>query len=301
MTITFATIFDDIIKDLDSFFIEGYSSNITTNYTVQGKFIARAKGSGKERELLMPSFSANTEITDLKNLIVAHFIAGHEIAHLINDHNKPSPRSDEDLAALEKWADYFGARLAFTILIFGKLSSGQLKSYAGPFATANAVPFDMWSQLLLQGAREAIDFLYNFFPNEATEHHPGACFRVQTIVAGVLSFFSRYYNDVDKNITLGIINCLLLSQKWFDSNSLEFTKQNVEDAQFRHIGVVHERIQAESSEITAGLDPFFERLIGTSYNFSPEALENRKESFAKNFDKWGDHFGNAAAIFARSL
>lgn len=301
MTITYATIFDDIIKDLDSFFLEGYSSNITTNYKVQGKFIARAKGSGKERELQMPGFTAHAEIKDLKSLIVAHFIAGHEIAHLINDHNKPYPRSDADIVASEKWADYFGARLTFTVLILGKLSNDQLRSYAGPFARANAVPFNMWSQLLLEGAREAIDFFYHQFPIKATKHHAGACFRVQSIVTGILTFFKRYFGYMDKEITLQVLDILLLSQNWFKQNSLEFTEQNVEDGQFRHIGVVHERIQEDNNEITAGMRPDIERLIGTSYNFSPEAFQKRRESIAENFDRWGDNFGNSAAKFARSL
>ena len=302
MATTYATVFDNIVADLDSFFLNGYSSSITTDFKDRRNFVAKAKGSGKERVLAVSEFNANTEIVDVKSLVAAHLIAGHELAHLLNDHNLPQHKSEADNRALEMWADYYGSRLAYTILIFGRHSGDLLKSFAGPYINADSVPFEAWSRLLLDGTRDALDMFYNLWKGtQKSRVHPAGTFRVHSILGGVLSFFSRYYRRIEEPTFLMTIQALLLNQPWYESASAEMMSDEVDHEQFMHIGTMHERIQAERPGITEGLHPFFDNLIGTSYDVSRDALKSRSEKIAKDFDGWNSHFGKNAAAFARSF
>lgn len=71
--------------------------------------------------IVIPREMAEDVIKTLDRLIFHLLMLGHEIAHLVHRHlDGASSQSDEDYRSLELWADFYGAKVAMTLLTYGE-------------------------------------------------------------------------------------------------------------------------------------------------------------------------------------
>jgi len=66
-------------------------------------------------------------------------IIGHELAHYVNKHLAHTDESKIDSVAIEGWADFFGARIMFTLITYGNQTALLRKSGSTSVAPAGLV------------------------------------------------------------------------------------------------------------------------------------------------------------------
>jgi hypothetical protein len=153
--VRFFEVVEGALADFNNFFEPGSNPGITA-ITKDQREIAKAKGTDK---VLIARMAANEPVGTLPLFLFTLLVLGHEIAHCVNHHNRHQDRDARDSRALEQWADFFGVRVAFTLLSFGPFTTDAAASYgeviipyASPSTIANAAKTDR----LLRGFGEAL-------------------------------------------------------------------------------------------------------------------------------------------------
>ena len=73
--------------------------------------------------IVIPREMADDVIDTPERLLFHLLMLGHEIAHLVHRHlDGASSQSDEDYRSLELWADFYGAKVAMTLLGSGLIA-----------------------------------------------------------------------------------------------------------------------------------------------------------------------------------
>jgi hypothetical protein len=73
--------------------------------------------------IVIPPEMAADQVDSLEGLFFHLLIIGHEIAHVVHRHGYAGEQSREDYRSLEYWADYYGAKVMMTLVVYGDVTS----------------------------------------------------------------------------------------------------------------------------------------------------------------------------------
>lgn len=291
-------IVDLAIADLDEFFDSNHTSQITAETTTRR--MISASGIDDGRKLLVERFLADTNVETLEQVLLCLLLTGHEMCHLMNNHNKRSDWKATERKALEMWADFFGARVTFCLLTHGKKTQSVIAAALGPLATAHSLPSGFSQERLLNAFGNVLDIVFaQFIKAQKSEKYPSASERMLTITAGVNSYFYREFGRLDENWTLFIYQKIAFGRPWFANSATEMQGQEMDEGIFMLINKVHKDISGVRASISPGLRPEYEKLIGTGYRNTERGRRLAAKAMQQEFSKWETDFGRETQAFLK--
>jgi hypothetical protein len=284
------------VEDLDDFFDDEHSSQISAATTERR--LMSATGFDGGRTLLIERFLAETPIASLEDVLRCLIMASHEICHLMNNHTLRQSPQPSARRALEMWADFFGARVAFTLITHGTRTRDLILRHHGPVASIKALPKLVAQERVLKACGNALDLIYPLFKlAPITKNYPTPEERMLTIVAGVTSFFYREFGELNERWTLYVYQHLAFGRAWFTECSHQMSGKSPDLEQFAKINSIHKEIAGVRASISPGLRPEYERLIGTGYRRSEKERKRAAKSMALEFSRWKTDFGSEMQEF----
>lgn len=244
------------------------------------------KGAGEEKKIAISKDMANYEIDNSIDYLMCLIIIGHEMAHCLCEHNKFINTERMDGVAIEGYADYFGARITYSLLNFGKFN---FKEFSKIY---EAIPFSSRARLNKWLARDEIfrvtglslkklnDLFYK--SADGTGKYPCSETRVLTFIAGIVSFFYRYQGNISQRNFLKIF-CTIWDSGEFVSSIDHSSQEHIE-----RIGRIHSDIQGDNKRITSGISDKYDRLFSTEFDISEKSIKRRINGFKHMFSSWDD-------------
>lgn len=105
------------LQDFADFFLPGYELVIPLTIGDTSSH-ASAKSRGPKRWIAISRDMADHEIATPATFLFHLLILGHEIAHVVHEHVYAGQQEARDHSALEFWADFYGAKVAMTLITF---------------------------------------------------------------------------------------------------------------------------------------------------------------------------------------
>ena len=278
---TYKYLISTAISDLESFFKVDVGFKVPHKFET-GNFIAKVQ----RENVVFSEELGNQPLQSIVDVIFCLIIVGHEFAHLLNMHNSHKDKSSSETSAIEAWADFFGARVTFTLLTYGNGVQEIVDSLiAVPFARPPTA--GERQNLLLssfgRGLLKAYQTLYQ--SSDGSKNYPHSSIRVLNVAAGISSFFFRYFNKLLENWTLYVFKKILINNKLAE---LAYNPQAEVDLEERVelIQKIHMDIKAEKVFISAGMKEEYVNLIGTHYSDNKEIQRKNMDFFKSEFKKW---------------
>lgn len=271
------------IEDLSGFFVNKDECKISITKEGARNHIA-VRGQGEDKKIVisndMASFKIDTPIKYLISLIVA----GHEFAHCLCEHNKFKDTRKIESVAIEGFADYFGARISFTLLNFGKNNFENFSNFYGgmPFSDQKFLNLWLGEEEIFKCTGKALNEVNSMFykGGDASGRYPSSEVRILTFIAGVNSFFYRYRAKLSQEQSLKIF--LGIWRNLDIQHSCTYGK----DDHIEEIEPIHSSIQGDDLRISSGLTAFYENLIGTEFKLSNQVKRKKIINYLKNFESW---------------
>lgn len=173
-------------KDVEDFF----STNSAFELRIEnGGLGPICKGVGEKARLCLPDDFFTQIIDRPENFVFLLLVLGHETAHYLNRHNEHDDKSYVESQGIEMWADFFGTKIAFVALTFGKELS-KLMTFFPRSAMDRLEVFSL-----------ALEKLSDCYFQGASMRYPEKSTRIATYVAGVMSFLEQYFkwSAIDSN------------------------------------------------------------------------------------------------------
>ncbi len=278
----------DIIKAAISDFEGFYINNLKVKIEWNTDTALLIRGDGKNARILIPKIFMSMPVDKDEDKVYTLFIIGHELAHYINKHNYHDDQSDDDSSALEMWADFFGTIIGMSILLLGKKTHTL-------FHNDMIQDGDKAMELILL----SLDRLYEIFQsNDGTKKYEHSSSRLHTISSGITSFLVRHDMSIikeddpkdpaDKYLKSSQDWGIVLVKSLKPGSSLERaseelklqTKSDLIDLAKRatHMKILHVKLMNGKSEITTGINPCLQWILGTDFN-RPD-IEHKGLAFA---------------------
>lgn len=166
-----------IFEDFDSFFTDKQYAKYKFNHKSDFKVYR----TGSKSYLNIPEDFKYLDIDDDVSKLYVLFMVAHELAHLTNQHLHYNDKHKLDSQTIEMWADYFGAKIAMSILIFGSKFNKLL--------TINFMDRDKTLENIFKAI---IEKLYPVFQNaDNSGKYLMSYNRTSTIFAGIAAFLTR--------------------------------------------------------------------------------------------------------------
>lgn len=166
------------LEDFAGFFLPGHELIIPlTIGDTSGHASAKSKGS--ERWIAISRDMADHEIATPATFLFHLLILGHEIAHVVHEHVYAGQQEAKDYSALEFWADFYGAKVAMTLITY---DTQICKSFGGFLQAASE------KKERLQYLADAIDMMIAGNVYVAHRKYPPPLVRAGLISNGVTSF-----------------------------------------------------------------------------------------------------------------
>jgi hypothetical protein len=291
MNLTYESSIQAAVTDFEALFTP--ASNFTVSYSIiGGSFYAKVVGDAQTHRLLFSRYLADQKVESIDDLMFGLIIVGHELAHYVNKHNSHNDESKLDSVALESWADYFGARIMFTLLTFGSTIDKIVDDLL-------AVPFckpctqGERQSLILRAVgralRRTFDTLYK--QTDGSAKYPKSDVRAQIFLAGVVSFFYRFFGDLKENWTLYVLKRTVI-ENGLAAASYDSQAQPVPDTFFERLREIHSRIKGPALFITAGLKLEYWNMVGTHYVDDESVRDQRRAHIQKELKKWNFSIGD---------
>lgn len=292
----YKNIVDLAIEDLDDFFEKNHTSKITAETTTRR--MMSASGIDHDRKLLVEKYLAGTNVETLEQVLLCLLLAGHEMCHLMNNHNKRSDWKAVERKALEMWADFFGARVTFCLITHGQRTQSVIAATLGPLATAQSLPGSLFQERLLNAFGNVLDIVFaQFLSSKKSEKYPSASERMLTIAAGVSSYFYREFGRLDEKWTFFVYQKIAFGRFWFANGAAEIRGHEIDEGIFQLINEVHKDISGVRASISPGLRPEYEKLIGTGYRNTEKGRRLAAKAMQLEFSKWETSFGRETQVF----
>lgn len=290
MQMNYKDIVDLAIADLDEFFDDKHSSKITAETT--NRRLMSASGIDDGRKLLIEHYLANTEVDTLEDVLLCLILVGHEACHLMNNHNKQKDWAPSQRKALEAWADFYGARVTFTLITHGRRIQEVIATIQGPLASVNSLKNVFSQERLLIAFGNSLDSIYMQFSSAMpSKNYPSPSERLLIIMAGVSSFFYREFGEMNENWTFYLYSKIAFERSWFRQSSNDMTGKDFDYSLPVAINEIHKGIAGLSASISPGLRPEYEKLIGTGYKNTEKGRRRAAKAMALEFSKWKTEFG----------
>jgi hypothetical protein len=218
--------------------------------------------------IVIPREMAEDVIITPERLLFHLLMLGHEIAHLVHKHlDGASSQSDDDYRSLELWADFYGAKVAMTLLTYGKQTHLIAKAYW---------PHRNVHQLLLD-VGGAVAFLVASVYKDHRKYPP-KLERAALTSNGVMSFVRNYYGsqfDIDFYYSVPIR--ILLSQAAMrELILLDGGRTDFADDPINRATEWHRRAQAGATSITPGFLPHVLNYLHTTFSHTDEEIEESR-------------------------
>lgn len=274
------------IADFEEFFEP--SANFKVNFAFRNiNQFATVSGNKDKSTILINNFSSSEKIKSLQDVMMCLIVIGHELAHYINRHNSHVDKTKADSVAIEGWADYFGARITFTLITYGVRITNLIEqltaipfSKPAPFAWRQNMVLSAMGQALIR----AFDTLYK--PGDGSGRYLTSDLRTYSFLGGVTSFFYRAYGELDENLLVPILKKLSIDSKLAD-HVYDPREGFVDQEHFDRTRNIHLEIQGKGQpSITGGLKLNYRNLLGTSYVDSPVQRMISKKRIENQLRAW---------------
>jgi hypothetical protein len=212
---------------------------------------------------VIPREMAEDRIDTPDRLLFHLLMLGHEIAHLVHRHlDGASDQSDEDYRSLELWADFYGAKVAMTLLTYGE----QLHQIARRFWPDG----DMHK--LLSNIGDAVGLLVTKVYREHKKY-PSRLERAGLASNGVLSFVRNYYGRTfDLRFYYSVPVRVLANpavKALIPSNG---GGTHFADEPVKRAAKWHRTTQGTASALTPGLLPHVIKYLHTDFDWTDEEI-----------------------------
>ena len=234
-------------EDLESFYF--YSSKFSVRREFDKAILTHAKiiGSGSSSRIQLSKELCDHQHDSLPDFIFTMLVVCHELAHYLNFHNDHQDRDSADSVALEARADNFGSQIFATLIIFGKRTK----------AIALSLSPDLNQKLLTESMGLAIGRLYtDVYSQNQHPRYPNPAHRAASTMAGLLSFFNRYFGNLPENwVTWFLITIVRKSRFAEQINPKDATRGSEEIIQKIHD--IHRSLQKKEPLMRHGAKPPF--------------------------------------------
>jgi hypothetical protein len=280
---------DSIFSDFKDFFInEKYAQFIKYRF-IENMNIPMKVYRTKSKSYI--GISSNIEMLDINDDISKIFILfmiGHELAHLVNKHLEYNDKNNFDSQTLEMWADYFGTKIAMSILQNGTKFNKML--------TANFKDANIGLEIIFNALVSLNKTLY-INTNSSTKYL-NSNERISTVVAAIAAFLTRkeiilnfkFSEKEHADIGYGwgmAINRKLYDLDMFDKLYITTKKDDVDIVNLtKNVLIIHSQLKEKNKQIIKGLDFKHSYILDTSYEVAkPNQMMINK--FNKKFDEIG--------------
>jgi len=252
-------------SDIEGFFLP--EAEFVMNAAVNG-FTTRYIGGATKGGIAVSQDLANCDVDTLETMMFLLLVLGHEAAHLLNVHGGYRDQSSSDTRALEVWADFYGTKVAISVMTLGDRVRAIVTSIPGGNETATR----------LDAVGNAIGRLASTYFNTKDERYEPATIRALTCVVGVVSAINTYFTlkGVKRDARLLVDLQLRLFRTPELSPHLPGIGAAITDAsQVSTIRRIHQSIQGERTAITQGMHPIPAQWLRTNYEGSDEENASR--------------------------
>ena len=286
MNYTYEDVIGLAISDFENFYEPKFRFSVNFQFE-NSREIAKISGNAERSVIIFDKFSTGEKINSLDDVLLCILIVGHELAHYVNRHMSHIDKNKKDSVVIESWADYFGARITFTILTYGENISNLVAALTSvPFA--KAAPFAWRQDYILRTMGRALLRAYEtlYRPTDASGRYLKSPLRTYNFLAGVTSFFYRSMGQLNENWLFYVYKRMgcdgYLADTVYDPN-VGF----VEQEHFDRTRKIHVGIQGKGKRsITKGVKRIYRNLISTDYVDDPRKRYKAKERILSEFKEW---------------
>ncbi|WP_164488874.1 hypothetical protein [Sphingobium sp. LF-16] len=255
------------VKDFKAFFLGGRAPSIRVK--AETAHIAAARRDNDGQYIALSPDMANDVIKDADRFHFHLLIIGHEIAHVVHRHLMARTRSPEEDRSLEFWADFYGAKVMMTLLIYGqRIRSLHNQLYDGE-------RFHEGLESIGRAAGLLVTSVYNDHAK-----YPPKLMRVGLISNGISSVLEPHMlaHKVDPIWRFGVIKRVgsheaVRELTLTSPESVVGGEDDIERAMDWH-----RRLQGKDRNLTSGINPKFEHFLGTNFNVPAEAIEELRKA-----------------------
>ena len=213
--------------------------------------------------ILIPREMADDYVDTPGRLLFHLLMIGHEIAHLVHRHlDGASDQSDDDYRSLELWADFYGAKVAMTLLTYGE----QLFPIAARF----------WPDRDLHGLLSNIGGAVGALVTKVYRDHkryPSKLERAGLISNGVLSFVRNYYGTAfDLRLYYSVPVRVLADPAVRELMLMDGGRTDFSDEPVMRAARWHRRVQGTATSITPGFLPHVLNYLHTTFGQTDEEI-----------------------------
>lgn len=245
--------------DFERFFLPGMGPKV--RISVEGALHPCIRTNASGSRIVVPPDMASDRIDSEEKLFFHLLILGHEIAHLVHRHTHAGEQEREDHRSLEYWADFYGARVAMTLVVHGRIISRVHKVLLADGA-------DMFDSLANIGRAvgRLVETVYSDDPR-----YPPRLLRAGLTNNGVTSFLRHeIMKDADPIWFYSVFKRIMGSQPVQDlmkirPEDIEFHDDEIDRARAWHI-----EMQGENPAIEPWLKPQYLKYLHTSFTKSEE-------------------------------
>jgi len=229
------------------------------------------------------------EIDDDASKIYILFMIGHELAHLANKHLNYSDKNYFDSQTLEMWADYFGTKIAMSILQNGTKFNKML---ATDYKDTNTGLELIFNSLILLNKNVYIN-------TNSSNKYLNSNERVSTVIAAIAAFLTRKEMIVDfklsqnEHATIGHGWGMAVNRKFYDLGMFDklydmtIKKEDIDISLLtKNVLIIHNKLKEKNKQIIKGLDVYHAYILDSSYEVS-KPNQIMIDKFNKTLDEMG--------------
>lgn len=253
--------------DLTGFFLPNANFEVRTRDGIKHAL----KGSGSDAYVQFDTLMLGAPVNDLETFLFVMLVFGHEATHYLHRHNDQSQSQEEtnlDARSMEIWADFYGTKMALTLVTFGRECMAIYGQLSGCLHKREHI----------RAMGSAIGRLGETYFAMPSDVHEDCVTRVGHCAAGVTSFFDGYYGD--QNVKRSLEFMVLL----YDNTAMKHLMSQAGDsymtdtAPIDRIAHIHQQIQGTARAITEGMHPLAAWFLSTDYFVDPEIRRSIAES-----------------------
>jgi len=259
---------ENAFHDIEQAFLSSASFSVNRELDVPMRQHVSFVGSGEKSRIRVSKGLCDFPVVVLEDYFFVLLSVCHELAHYLNRHNDHKDQSELDYKALEVWADFFGTRLFMFLVSFRTRTRQALEKCCE----------QLNQEAVLKAIGKSLSEIYRtIYAGCVSDHYPPAGERVHIVNAGVLSFFYRLFGGLEPKWTLYVLMTISREARLYQqigSTEVDMAEHEILSTRIMEIQT---SLQAQRRQITPGLNPLWEPLIGTGYGVSAEQVAKNRE------------------------
>jgi hypothetical protein len=247
-------------EDLESFFFHSSKFSVQREFDQSIQTHAKIKGSGGSTRIQLSNDLCKHEHDSLSDIMFTMLVVCHELAHYLNFHNHHHDRDRADTVAIEARADNYGAQIFATLITFGK----RTKSIAYKLTP------NLNQKILTESIGVAVGRLYTdlYAPNRHP-NYPNPAHRAAATMAGLLSFFNRYFGHLPENWTIWFTGTIVQKSGIAEKVRMEDAVNGSEEI-IQRILEIHQPLMESEPLMRHGVKPPFGLFLYSNFQQTPK-------------------------------